>query len=61
MASDFILLAEQRQAEAQLKEKYEKLAVELKVCGGGGVGRRGGGVTLVPLAISCHRLFACDL
>jgi guanylate cyclase soluble subunit beta len=31
MTSDYILLAEQRHAEADLKEKYEKLTVELKV------------------------------
>jgi len=30
MARDFVLLAEQRQAEADLKEKYERLTVELR-------------------------------
>jgi guanylate cyclase soluble subunit beta len=32
LSSDYILLAEQRQAEADLKEKYERLSVELQVC-----------------------------
>lgn len=31
MSVDYLLLAEQRQAEAELKEKYERLAMELKV------------------------------
>lgn len=33
MGRDFVLLAEQRQAEADLKEKFEKLTIELKVGG----------------------------
>ena len=33
MSADYILLAEQRQAEANLKEKFEKLTVELTVRG----------------------------
>ncbi len=37
MSSDFILLAEQRKTEADLKERYEKMAVDLKVCGAGSV------------------------
>lgn len=35
LSSDYILLAEQRQAEADLKEKYERLSVELQVRSGG--------------------------
>jgi hypothetical protein len=35
MTTDYLLLAEQRKAEADLKEKYERMAVELKVGGGG--------------------------
>jgi len=31
MTSDYILLAEQRHAEADLKERYERLTLELKV------------------------------
>jgi guanylate cyclase soluble subunit beta len=31
MTSDYVLLAEQRHAEADLKEQYEKLTLELKV------------------------------
>ena len=31
MAADYLLLAEQRKAEADLMEKYERLSVELKV------------------------------
>ncbi|GLC52309.1 hypothetical protein PLESTB_000607500 [Pleodorina starrii] len=31
MSRDFVLLAEQRQAEADLKERFEKMAVELRV------------------------------
>lgn len=31
LSSDYILLAEQRQAEADLKEKYERLTLELQV------------------------------
>lgn len=31
LSSDYILLAEQRQAEADLKEKYERLTMELQV------------------------------
>lgn len=30
MSRDFVLLAEQRQAEADLKERFEKLSIELK-------------------------------
>lgn len=30
MSRDFVMLAEQRQAEADLKERFEKLSVELK-------------------------------
>lgn len=32
LSSDYILLAEQRQAEADLKDKYERLTLELQVC-----------------------------
>ncbi len=32
LSRDFVLLAEQRQAEADLKEKFEKLTLDLKVC-----------------------------
>jgi len=31
LCSDYILLAEQRQAEADLKDKYERLTLELQV------------------------------
>lgn len=31
MSADYLLLAEQRKAEADLKEKYERLNLELKV------------------------------
>jgi hypothetical protein len=33
LSSDYILLAEQRQAEADLKDKYERLTLELQVLG----------------------------
>jgi guanylate cyclase soluble subunit beta len=35
---DYVLLAEQRKSEADLKDRYERLAVELKVSHGGGWG-----------------------
>jgi guanylate cyclase soluble subunit beta len=31
MTTDYLLLAEQRKADAEMKDKYERMAVELKV------------------------------
>jgi guanylate cyclase soluble subunit beta len=44
LSRDFVLLAEQRQAEADLKERFEKLTMELRwAAAPGWQGARGGG------------------
>lgn len=71
MTADYILLAEQRHAEADLKEKYERLTVELKVrtrgrectggraCGSRGVCVRIAGATARVLQRRCCQRRCC--
>lgn len=54
MGSDYVLLAEQRQAEAGLKERYEKLSVELKVWRGT-EGLDGRSLGAAPLRLPANR------